>query len=323
MGSAILIVLGSLFALKITQEKDLFRVFLARNMDSMAVSERISRKFNSNFTQPTLLSFDTDDLQKGLFVQRQLDDILEKLMSRDGQIASFDSISYLMAPESVRLQNSKLVSGIASEWPQLKHVFKEEVERSDLSASATEAMQKSFDSIGEIVSEIAVLGSEEPTGDLSELERTWYKASIKGKYRLLTHIRYSSAVTDVDALGNADRRILEAVKDLPVKIYISGPRQAMEALLSTMMSDLVTLSLYVLVAVVIFFFILFGHPLGVFLKPDSYAGSFLHYSWNPGRSRDGAAVFHSRGSSADIRTGHGQRGSRGDGGDARRKRLSN
>ena len=274
LGSVILVVVGSVFALRITQEKDLFRVFLARNMDSMAVSERISRKFHSNFTQPTLLSFDTEDLQKGLFVQRRLDDILEKLMSRDGQIASFDSISYLMAPESVRLKNSELLSGIASKWPQLKQAFEDEVKRSELSASAAKEMDHSFDSTGKIVSEIANLGSEGPKGDFTELERSWYLAKIKGKFRFLTHIRYTSSVTDVAALENADRRILEAVKDLPVKINISGPRQAMQALLSTMMSDLVTLGLYVLAAVVIFFFILFGHPLGVFLSLLPMLGAF-------------------------------------------------
>jgi uncharacterized protein len=274
LGSVILVVGCSILALRIAVEKDLFRVFLARNMDSMTVSETISRKFHSNFTQPTLLSFDTDDLQKGLFVQRRLDDILEKLMSSDGQIASFDSISYLMSPESVRLQNSELLSGIASKWPQLKQEFKDEVERSDLSVSAAKEMEHSFDSTGEIVSEIASLGPEGPEADFTELERSWYLAKIKGKYRFLTHIRYSSAVTDVGALGNADRRILEAVKDLPVKIDISGPRQAMQALLSTMMSDLVTLCLYVLAAVVIFFFILFGHPLGVFLSLIPMLGAF-------------------------------------------------
>ena len=48
--SVILIVLGSLFALKITQGKDLFRVFLARNMDSMA----FPRGFRENFSQTSL-----------------------------------------------------------------------------------------------------------------------------------------------------------------------------------------------------------------------------------------------------------------------------
>ncbi len=108
--SALLILLSMVLASRVTYEKDLFKVFLAKDMESMAVSERISRKFHSNFSQPTLLSFDVENVQEGLVIQRALDDILEKLIDRDREISSFDSISYLLSPDSVSKTNTQALA---------------------------------------------------------------------------------------------------------------------------------------------------------------------------------------------------------------------
>ena len=136
------------FASRISYEKDLFKVFLARNMNSMEISEKISRKFHSNFSKPTHLCFDVEDLQFGLSAQRQLDRILEDLIKRHGDIASFDSISYLMSPDSIVKENIAMLSEVYTSWPGLEKAFKTELKDSDLSESACETMEKSFDSIG-------------------------------------------------------------------------------------------------------------------------------------------------------------------------------
>jgi predicted RND superfamily exporter protein len=64
------------------------------------------------------------------------------------------------------------------------------------------------------------------------------------------------------------------MKELPIKVQITGPRQTMQEVLSTLISELVTLGLYVMVAVIVFFFALFGHPLGVFLSLIPMTGAF-------------------------------------------------
>ena len=123
------IILASLFfAFRVSYEKDLFKVFLARNMDSMAMSQKISRKFHSDFSRPTYLSFDVQDLQQGLLIQRKLDGILEGLVEKDREIASFDSISYLMSPSVVQEQNIETLTRVADSWPELRSVFKKQLE---------------------------------------------------------------------------------------------------------------------------------------------------------------------------------------------------
>jgi hypothetical protein len=64
------------------------------------------------------------------------------------------------------------------------------------------------------------------------------------------------------------------MQGLPVKVDITGPRQIMQEVLSTLISELVTLGLYVMVSVIVFFFVLFGHPLGVFLSLIPMTGAF-------------------------------------------------
>lgn len=271
--SAFIVLVSLIFVARLSYEKDLFKVFLARGMESMAVSEHISRKYDANFSQPTLLSFDVANSEQGLVIQRQLDNILARLMEKDREITSFDSISYLMAPEAVKRKNEKFLSVIVEKWPALDKKFSQKIAESDLSAEATNTMKATFDSVGQVFRE--VVRNKAPVNDkLGDLERTWYQARVNGRHRFLTMIRYSHDVSDMDELRRADQKILEAVKDLPVNVRISGPRQAMEAILSSLVSELVTLGLYVLVSVVLFFLALFRHPLGVALSLIPMSGAF-------------------------------------------------
>jgi predicted RND superfamily exporter protein len=135
-------------------------------------------------------------------------------------------------------------------------------------------MKQSVISTGEILRSVSEYSFNQDERDLTEVERSWYMTKIKGNYRFLTLIRYSSRVTDTAELKATDARIMRAVQNLPVKVSISGPRQVMEEILSSLVSELVRLGLYVLIATVIFFFALFGHPLGVALSLIPMTGAF-------------------------------------------------
>jgi uncharacterized protein len=263
--SALAVLAGLFFASRISYEKDLYKVFLARDMNSMKISDKISRKFHSNFSEPTNLSFDVEDLQLGLSVQRQLDQILEDLMKEYGDIASFDSISYLMSPDSVAKKNIQVLSEVYASWPGLEEAFKTELKDSKLSASARETMEQSFNSVGDILKTTQTTPLKEIRSGFGELEQSWYVAKIKGKYRFLTQIRYSETITNPQDLKKADGRILEAVKKLPVQVSMSGTRQAMEAILSNLVSELLRLGIYAFFAVVIIFSLILPNPRGVAL----------------------------------------------------------
>jgi len=271
--SAVVVVLSLFLISRVSYEKDLFKVFLARDMNSMAVSERISKKFHVNFSQTTILSFDVTNFQQGLEFQRKLDDILGQLMARDREIATVDSISYLATPDSLAVQNVGLVSEIMKSWPGLSHFLRNTVRKSDLSDSAVQTVEQSFDSVGQMISDLETRGLRDQDGS-SEVERSWYTAQIRGKYRFLTQIRYSEKVTDSDRLRKVDREIMEAVRSFPVEVSISGPRQSMEEILSSLVSELIRLGLYVLGSVIIFFVALFRHPVGVMLSLVPMAGAF-------------------------------------------------
>ncbi|MDQ7782415.1 MAG: efflux RND transporter permease subunit [Desulfomonilaceae bacterium] len=271
--SGLVLLLSLLSTTRVSYEKDLFKVFLARDMESMDVSKMISRKFHANFAQPTLLSFEVDDLQEGLAFQRGLDEVLENLMERDHEIASIDSISYLMSPDRVREANVAFFGDVASRWHKLDREFSEELVRSDFSEKARKTARKSFDATKRVFGELAGPGTVE-IDELTRLERSWYQTRIDGKYRFLTQIRYSDQVADMAELRKADRKLMDAVQNLPITVNISGPRQAMEAILSGLVSELVRLGLVVLLSVVAFFFILFRHPLSVFLSLIPMTGAF-------------------------------------------------
>lgn len=271
--SALLILLSVALASRVTYEKDLFKVFLAKDMESMAVSERISRKFHSNFSQPILLSFDVENVQDGLLIQRTLDDILEKLIDRDREISSIDSISYLLSPDSVSKTNTEALADVVQSLPVLRASFEERLKLSDFSQTAAETLKRSFDGIGTILQKLKLTESSS-YDEVPELEKSWYIARVAGKYRFLTRIRLSDKIRDPDALARTDRAILDAVGQLPVPVNISGPRQAMEAMLATLVSELVKLGLHAFVLVLAVFFVIFPHPLGVALCLIPMIGGF-------------------------------------------------
>ncbi len=272
---ATVIILTSLvFASRVSYEQDLFKVFLARNMHSMAMSQKISRKFHSDFSRPTYLSFDVDDLQQGLLIQRELDGILEGMVEKDREIASFDSISYLMSPDVVQRKNIEVLSHVAESWPQLNDVFKRELKSSRLSSRAAQTMEEAFESAGKILRSLRDIPERHTQGDLAALERSWYMSSVKGKYRFLTRIRLSNRITDPAELKSADAKIIDAVKQLPIEVRISGTRQAMEAVLSNLVSELLRLGTYAFLTVVFIFYIVFPHPRGVALCLIPMVGAF-------------------------------------------------
>jgi len=272
--SFIVILVSIFFASRVSYEKDLLKVFLAQNMDSMAWSKKLSGKFHSDFSRPTYLSLDVADLNEGLAIQRQLDGILEDLREKYNDIASFDSISYLISPDSVQQANIKVLSNLATSWPQLAASFKHELQNSKLSESSQETMDKYFGLIGETFRTVGDPVSDKNQTDFADLERSWYMADVSGKYRLLTHIRYSSSIADPYELKRADTRILEAVKGLPIPVRISGTRQAMEAILSGLVSELIRLGLYAFIAVSLIFFIILPRPRWVGLCLIPMIGAF-------------------------------------------------
>ncbi len=271
--STVLILVSMVAATRVSYEKDLFKVFLAGGMKSVAVSERISRRFHSNFSQPILLSFDVESLQKGLSIQRKLDTVLEQLIGKHREIASFDSISYLLSPDAVRKANINGLADVVRLLPALRADFEAKLKTSDLSKTSVRTMTRSFDGIRKILENLKLRGSSAGDG-VPDLEKSWYIARVHGKYRFLTRVRLSDRVRDPDELMKADRVILSAVSHLPVRIDISGPRQAMEAMLSTMVSELVKLGSYAFVLVLAVFFVIFPHPLGVALCLIPMIGGF-------------------------------------------------
>ena len=273
IGSVVVICVALIFASRVSYEQDLFRVFLARNMDSMAVSKMISKKFRSNFSQPTLLSFDTDDFEAGLKIQRKIDLALEDLMSQHGEIASFDSVSYLVSPASVKNLNLSEIREISDNWANIEKAFSAALSQSGLSQEALQVVRGSFDGTGKLIQQLARNPEKLSNEDVS-VERSWYTARIKGKYRFLTQLRYSENVTNAKMLKNADANILEALSAIPVEVTLTGPRQVMEEILSGLVSELIRLALYVLGAVIIFFFALFRSPLGVALSLVPMTGAF-------------------------------------------------
>jgi predicted RND superfamily exporter protein len=268
-----IICVGAFFATKVSYEKDLFKVFLAGNMHSMEVSQKISRKFHSNFAQSTQLSFDVDDFQQGLVIQRELDAIIERRMLESSDVASFDSVSLFVSPDLIRQENLKVLTGIVNSWPQLKKVFTEEIENSDFSKMAVEKLQDSFDSTGKMIADL--VGRDQKNVEINDpVKKSQNVAKIGDKYRFLTDVRYSDSITNPEDLKKVDREILGAVQNLPVPIHISGTRQTMEAILSSLVGELVRLGTYAFVSLALIFLVVFPNPLGVGLCLIPMIGSF-------------------------------------------------
>ncbi len=271
--SCVLICIGAFFATKVTHEKDLFKVFLARDMKSMAISDKISRKFHSNFAQSTQLTFDVDDFQTGLTIQRELDGILKSLMEKPSEIASFDSTSRFIAPQKVRETNLKVLLDIVVSWPNLRKVFIDELSHSDFSSMAAKKLEGSFDSTGKMIADL--VGPDRQNKDINDAgEKSLYVAKIKGNYRFLTDVRYSDTITNPEDLRKVDQKIMAAVKVLPAQVHISGTRQTMEAILSSLVDELFRLGAYAFVSLVMIFLVVFPNPLGVGLCLVPMIGSF-------------------------------------------------
>lgn len=263
------------FGLQLSYEKDLLKVFMAGEIESLDVAERVSRKFRSNFSQPTLLSFELKDPAEGIRIQRRMDSILAELREKHGFIATFDSISYLTAPPELKKRNREAVSEIVQAWSPLHSVFRQKVHASDLSDSASAAVLESFDRTGRILESVCDENGPFGKDEAVKTRRSWYTAKIDGKHRFLTKIRYVDEIADPDELKRADRTMMAALEELPVKVSISGPRQAMEAILATLVSELFRLGLVALGFVMLFFLIIFRNVAGVALSLIPMVGAFV------------------------------------------------
>ncbi len=270
--SLCMIGVGAWYAMRVSEEKDMFKVFLARNMESTNISDFISRKFKTNFAQPVLIVFDADDFDRGLNIQREIDVILSDLMRRKREIASADSISYLMSPSSVRNQNLQWVREVAEGWPRLYTMYSRILAKSDLSESSTEQLLSSFSALGQLLDKL----SSQPVGApfSRQLEDSWYSAKIGESYRFLTYVRYSHTITDPEESAMVDRSIRNALSGLPVSVQVIGVRQAMNKILSTLLSELVKIALYTIALVLVFFTAVLRRPLAVLLSLIPMVGAF-------------------------------------------------
>ncbi len=268
-----LVVMG-LFAARLSYEEDLFKAFFAEGLRSMKAADRISREFGSNFSQPTFLSFDVEDRDRGVRVQRELDAVLARLTRSGDEIASFDSVSYLTAPPEVRQRNRALLSTIVEREDTLRTVFEKNLESSEFSVEARRRLLDSFDKTMDLQADIAAETGAHPLGPSEKIAQSWYVARIDGVYRFLTKVRYTDAVDDPVALQEVDRRIMRTVSALPVDVKMSGPRQAMDALLATLVSELFRLGGYAVLLVVIFLLIVFRNPSGVAFSLIPMVGAF-------------------------------------------------
>ena len=269
--SICLIGAGVWSAMRVSGEKDMFKVFLARNMESTKVSDFISRKFKATFGQPVLVVFDVEDFEKGLEIQRSIDEILSDLMQRDKEVASSDSISYLRSPASLRSQNMEWLGELVKKWPHLYNDYSRLLEESDLSESSSSILLRSFSGLGRILKKLT---SQTPESPFFREEESWYAAKIGGSYRFLTYVRYVHSITDPEELTAIDCKINEALRAVPAKVYVIGLRQAMNEILSTLLSELVKIAFYTVVCVLVFFTVVVRRPLAVLLSIIPMFGAF-------------------------------------------------
>ncbi len=181
--------------------------------------------------------------------------------------------SRFMAPEKVQEKNIGILSGIVKSWPNLRKIFESELQKSDYSRFAKDKLEESFDSTGKMISDLVERDHNDQ--DVNDpIEKALYVAKIKDRYRFLTDVRYSDAITNPEDLRKVDHEILEAVKALPVAVHISGTRQTMEAILSSLVDELLRLGMYAFVSLVLIFLAVFPNPLGVGLCLIPMIGSF-------------------------------------------------
>jgi len=271
----VIIVFGVVFGSKLVYEKDLFKAFLFKSISSIEAADRISKKFHSNFSQPIYLSFDVDAHDRGSEIQIQLDRVLEDLMERQRDISTFDSISYLASPPAVRQRNERELAEISARWPQLAVHLTDQLSAGDLSEPARRSVTESFDRVGEVLRDACAPAPIQGEDKANGVQESWYTAIVNGKHRFLTTIRYADTVSNPDELKAADRRITDALKAMPVEVHLSGTRQAMEEAQNSLVSELFRLGLIGVIAVVVFFLIVFRHPVAVGLSLIPMAGALM------------------------------------------------
>jgi len=276
IATASVLVIGCslIFASRVTYERDMVKVFFAKDMNTLTVAESVRHRYHMDFTQPTLLSFDVNDIDRGLDVQRRLDAMLETLMQRDQEIAVFDSVSSLLSPHAVRKRNITFLGGIVGQWPDLETTLQELTARSDLSAHARFALKRSFDTTGRVFREAGTNNEDSTLSPQTVKECSRYVMRVGDKYRFVTRVVYSDAARDPMRMRRNEGRLREAVEGVPVKVDVCGPRLSMEEVSANLPYEILRLGIYVFVAVLIFFFALFRHPVYVVLSLIPMAGAF-------------------------------------------------
>lgn len=261
-------------AFRVSYEKDLFKALYARDMTSTASAQWIAGKFGVDFSHPSMLFFEVDDLEKGLSIQRQVDRILRELRQRDHEIAVFDSVSHRMAPEIERSQNIRLIARILEQWSEIESTFLKAVDASILSERSIQTTKQSFQSLHDLLGKVAASPAANHEGDLKDDETRRYVARVGNKFRFLTRILYSGELPATDELHTAHQKIMKAMGQLPVVVHECGPRQAMGEIVANTISEVGRLGVLVVSAVLVFFFVLFRHPALVALSVTPTLGAF-------------------------------------------------
>jgi predicted RND superfamily exporter protein len=272
--SAAVLAITLLGALRVSYERDLFKVWYARDMTSTATAERIAGTFGVDFSLPTLLFFDVHDLDKGLAIQRQVDRALRELKQRDHEIVLFDSVSRRMAPEREREANFSVVSRILAQWSEIERTFLKLVAGSILSNASAQTMKRSFESLHDLLRQVESGEASHNEGELKDAEIARYVTPVGDNYRFLTRILLLGNVSNTAQLSSADEKIAKAMTQLPVEVHVCGVRQAMAECVANTITEVLRLGLFAVAAVLVFFFAVFRRPALVALSVTPTLGAF-------------------------------------------------
>lgn len=272
--SAAVLAITLLGALRVSHERDLVKAWYARDMTSTATAEWIAGKFGVDFSQPTLLFFDVHDLDKGLEIQRRVDWLLRELRQRDHEIVLFESVSHRMAPECERKANLSLLSRILAQWSEIERTFLKLVAGSILSDASAQTMKRSFESLRDLLRQVATAPAPNNQGELENAEIKRYVTRTGDDFRFLTRIILLGDMPNTAELSAPHEDIKEAMTKLPVAIHVCGVRQAMAEAVANTISEVLRLGVFVVAAVLVFFFALFRHPALVALSVAPMLGAF-------------------------------------------------
>ncbi len=273
-GFPVIILLSLVGASTLSYEKNLIKAFLSTGIPSLEVADRVSQTFQSNFSQPTLLTFDVPDWEEGIRLQRALDERLRRLMRTDRQIATFDSISYLEAPHNVRSENRQILGAIVASWGEIQRQFMARLDDLGLAPWAQHTVTAAFERLKNLLTAIASGQTIGPGPHANELEKSWYHARIGDTHRFLTRLRYRASVDRPSELKAADAKLRHTLKSLPMNVSISGPRQAMEAVLDSLVSELVRLGGFALIFVTVFLLLITRNVMIALLTLVPMIGAF-------------------------------------------------